>query len=95
MEAQKAETVLSAVMYVYILLLGEESCLAKSARCYKAELFYDVVKSRRRHWLAVTLSFNNSLSDGRVKLRVTATQCLPFDFTTLYIYCQISVQQIV
>ena len=28
-----------------------------SARCYKAELFYDVVKSKRRHWFAVTLSF--------------------------------------
>ena len=30
--------------------------MAKSARCYEAELFYDVVKSKR-HWLAVTLSF--------------------------------------
>ena len=39
------------------LLLEIESCLAKSARCYKAELFYDVVKSKKRHWLAVTLSF--------------------------------------
>ena len=38
-------------------LLGVEPCLAKSARCYEAELFYDVVKSKRRHWLAVTLSF--------------------------------------
>ena len=54
-EAQKADTVL--YNYNKIELLGVESCMAKSARCYKVELFYDVVKSKRRHWFAVTLSF--------------------------------------
>ena len=50
-----------------------ESCLAKGARCYKTELFYNVVKSKRRHWFVVTLSFTQ---------RVTTNQCLLFDFTT-------------
>ena len=39
-----------------------ESCLAKGARCYKAELLYNVVKSKRRNWFVVTLSFNHSKS---------------------------------
>ena len=38
-------------------LLGVESCLAKSAQCYKTELFYNVVEAKRGHWFAVTLIF--------------------------------------
>ena len=37
-----------------------DTCLAKGVRCYKAELFYNVVKSKRRHWFVVTLSFTRS-----------------------------------
>ena len=44
-----------------------ESCLAKGARCYKAELFYNAVKSKRRHYpltklytkLCIFKPFNN------------------------------------
>ena len=39
------------------LITRSRVLLGKSARCYKAELFYDVVDSKRRHWFAVTLSF--------------------------------------
>ena len=33
--------------------------MAKSARCYKGDLFYDVVESKRRHWFGVTTSYVN------------------------------------
>ena len=42
---------------MYNKLITWSRVLLESARCYEAELFYDVVKSKRRHWLAVTLSF--------------------------------------
>ena len=50
-----------------------ESCVAKSARCYKAELFYDVVESKRRHWFAVTLSFTPCGDRQTDKIKICLT----------------------
>ena len=64
-------------MNVYTCIYKSRVLFGKNVQCYKAELFYNGLKSKRRHKFAVTVDFtprgdrqtdfylNKSLSDER------------------------------